>query len=94
MPEQTGALNLIDNERYVYSLGCGFDFPNPMGSSKTVGLDFAFQHSILASRDTRKSVEFADMDGDGTAETRVLGYPGFRSGGDVFVLSGAFYLNF
>jgi len=90
VPEQTGATNMIDNDRYVYSLGVGFTLPDILGG-KSVGLDAAFQHAILAGRTTRKCCEFADLGG---YETRVLGYPGYESGGNVFVLSAAVNLKF
>lgn len=81
--EQSGVSNLVDNDRYVWSVGFGVDLPHPFGSDKTFGLDATFQQSILADHTVRKNAEFADLDGDGTAETRVLGWPGYTTGGEL-----------
>ncbi|MFN7950211.1 MAG: outer membrane protein transport protein [bacterium] len=80
---QSGIANLVDNDRYVWSVGAGVELPHPFGSDKTFGLDATFQQSILGDRTTHKDSEFVDLDGDGNAETRVLGWPGYTSGGDL-----------
>ncbi|MBK7974052.1 MAG: outer membrane protein transport protein [Deltaproteobacteria bacterium] len=90
--DQSGVSNLVDNDRYVWSVGFGVDLPHPFGSDKTFGMNAAFQQSILAERTVRKDAEFADLDRDGTAETRVLGWPGYTSGGELIQFTIGFTL--
>ena len=92
--DQPGATNLADPDRYVWSIGLGLEVPKPLDSDKTFSVDLAFQHSILAERETRKDREFEDLDGDGVAEARVLGYPGYTAAGSIYTLTGTLSFSF
>jgi long-chain fatty acid transport protein len=84
VPEQTGLTNFLDSDTHVFSAGLGFALRDLFGTTRALKLDFHFQFHELMNREHRKAGEFADLDGDEIPETRVIGYPGYVTGGNIF----------
>jgi long-chain fatty acid transport protein len=84
VPEQTGLTNFLDSDSHVFSAGLGFALRDLFGTTRALKLDFHFQFHQLMNREHKKDGEFADLDGDGIPETRVIGYPGYVTGGNIF----------
>lgn len=84
VPEQTGLTNFLDQDRHVFATGFGVRADNPFGLDKSVWLDALFQFHFLQGGTVRKARAWQDLDGDGTAETPVIGYPGYEISGEVF----------
>lgn len=80
-PTQTGAMNLLDSDVHLAAVGLGIEFVDLLGFGRSYSLDAHLQVHALPSRRHDKSAEFLDLDGDGSAESRVIGYPGFTAGG-------------
>jgi len=88
VPEQKGITNYLDSDSHVFSTGLGLALQNLFGSERALKLDLYFQFHHLVDREHKKDMEMADLDGDGIPETRVIGYPGYVTGGHI--LAGGF----
>jgi long-chain fatty acid transport protein len=84
VPEQTGLTNFLDSDSHVFSLGLGLALRSLFGTTRAIKLDFHFQYHQLMDREHKKDAEFVDLDGDDVPETRVIGYPGYVTGGNIF----------
>ncbi|MFC1889020.1 outer membrane protein transport protein, partial [Thermodesulfobacteriota bacterium] len=90
VPEQKGVTNYMDSDSHVFSTGLGCALKSPFGSNRTFMMNLHFQLNHLADRKHKKDAELIDLDGDGSFETRVMGYPGYVTGGDI--IAGGFTL--
>jgi len=82
--------NYLDSDAHVFSAGLGLALRRLFGSDRAVKLDTHFQFHYLADRQHVKASERVDLDGDGTPETIVVGYPGYETGGNI--IAGGFTL--
>jgi long-chain fatty acid transport protein len=84
VPEQTGLTNFLDSDTHVFSAGLGFALRDLFGTTRALKLDLHFQFHQLMNREHKKDGDLVDLDGDGIPETRVIGYPGYATGGNIF----------
>jgi long-chain fatty acid transport protein len=83
VPEQKGITNYLDSDSHVFSTGLGLALLSFFGTDRALKLDLYFQVHHLVDRENKKDMEMADLDGDGIPETRVIGYPGYVTGGHI-----------
>ncbi len=83
VPSQGGPGNMIDSDAHTFGAGLGLALREPWGIGHTLTLDAHLQLQHLPTRACVKGQAMADLDGDGSAEAHVLGYPGYQAGGQV-----------
>jgi len=88
VPEQTGITNYLDSDTHVFSCGLGAALLKPFNMNRTFHMNLYFQVHHLTNREHIKEEEVVDLNGDGSPDTRVIGYPGYVTGGDI--LAGGF----
>ncbi len=84
VPEQTGITNYMDSDTHVFSAGLAAAILKPFGTSRTFNVNLHLQIHHLANREHTKDSEMADINGDGIPEIRIMGYPGYVTGGQLF----------
>ncbi len=87
---QDGLTNFMNSDSHVFSTGLGLAVLSPFGTERTINVNAHLQVHHFVDRTHTKTAEMVDVDGDGTPETRVLGYPGYVTGGNL--ISGGFTL--
>ena len=85
VPPQTGLTNFLDQDRHVITTGLGLRAHDPFRIGREIRIDLFAQVHLLRSGNVRKSTDRFDLDGDGTKETPVIGYPGYRVSGKALV---------
>ena len=83
VPEQKGVTNYLDSDTHVFSCGLGAALLEPFDIKRTFNMNLFFQVHHLVHREHNKEVEMMDLNGDGNPETRVIGYPGYVTGGNI-----------
>ncbi len=84
VPEQDGVTNYMDSDTHVFSTGLAAALLKPFGTTRTFNMNLHFQMHHLTNREHQKDSEMADINGDGIPETRIMGYPGYVTGGQLF----------
>ena len=90
VPEQSGITNYMDSDSHVFSTGLGVTLQSPFEIDRTFHMNLHLQYHYLEEREHDKDMDMMDLDGDGSPETRIMGYPGYVTGGEI--ISGGFTL--
>ena len=83
VPEQKSLANFMDSDAHIFSAGLGIQLVNFLSLDRNFHLNLHLQYHHLVDRDHNKMVDKIDLDSDGITETRILGYPGYVTGGQI-----------